>query len=436
MNKANESYRYITFSKSLRERKYFNFHSNGSTSIKNSRNKSMRRKAASKREVATTCFARGFLTAGLVIGLLQLCGNHPTLQHDSTTDRRSLNFESMKMTWRESRDFDKTIKDKRDEFGACIMFKDDLKLLPEWLAYHYTVMPLRYLVVGVDGGNRQDPLPLLKQWDALNLKYEVISVADHYKNSSLYGKRYNTSTFKGAHNALQARQRVFIKSCTNIMRSWNVHWTSYTDIDEFLTFHGEYGRNETTMAKMVQEWQKEGFLTTPCFTIPRLRYGSMESANCSIPVVVEGEESLTTRRFVQHAKPGDFKASKFGKVLINVSALEDRQFDVMPRIIHRPYYPHCGPAGVLVNKKTRVRANHYTGGMETFLSRADDARRTEKEWKDFARYAFNNSCDDPTMRSWVQRFAHLVGGETEAERLLDLGPNAVTQVVGEAANSR
>ena len=35
-------------------------------------------------------------------------------------------------------------------FSACLMIKDNNILLPEWLAYHYTVLPLRRLIVGVD----------------------------------------------------------------------------------------------------------------------------------------------------------------------------------------------------------------------------------------------------------------------------------------------
>ena len=40
---------------------------------------------------------------------------------------------------------------KADEaFSACMLVMDDNHRLTEWLAYHYHVLPLRYLVVAVD----------------------------------------------------------------------------------------------------------------------------------------------------------------------------------------------------------------------------------------------------------------------------------------------
>jgi len=35
-------------------------------------------------------------------------------------------------------------------FSACLIIKDDNIILSEWLAYHYTILPLRRLIVGVD----------------------------------------------------------------------------------------------------------------------------------------------------------------------------------------------------------------------------------------------------------------------------------------------
>lgn len=290
----------------------------------------------------------------------------------------------------------------------------------EWIAYHYTILPLRYLVVGVDEGNTQDPLPYLSQWEDLGLQFQIISVLDDFLTSGLHRNNYDTSTFDGAHQLLKAKQRVFIQSCTKILRSWGVHWTSYVDIDEFLTYDNGYGDNNSSMARLLQDWQAEGFLQSPCYTIPRLRYGSQESANCSLSITLDGEESLTTRRFVQHARKGDFSASKFGKVLVNVSALSNETVDAMPRVVHRPFVPDCGPAGLVVNDLTRVLANHYTGGMDSFLSRADDARRSEEAWKEFARHDASHSCDNPTMSSWIERLVRQVGSAAKARELLKL----------------
>lgn len=37
-----------------------------------------------------------------------------------------------------------------DGMSACLLVKDENNNLPEWIAYHYHNLPLRYLVVAVD----------------------------------------------------------------------------------------------------------------------------------------------------------------------------------------------------------------------------------------------------------------------------------------------
>jgi hypothetical protein len=260
----------------------------------------------------------------------------------------------------------------------------------------------------------------MSKWEQFGVKLQVISVADDFLASPLANQKHNLSTFMGAHKALILRQRVFIQSCTKIMRSWGVHWTSYIDLDEYLTFENGYGENLTSVAKSMQAWQLEAHVESPCYTLPRLRYGANETMKCSLSIVLDGEESLTTRRFVQHAQKGDFHASKFGKVLMNVTALADETVEALPRVIHRPYPSYCRPAGVVVNELTRLRANHYTGGIESYMSRGGDARRSEEAWQDFARHDSNHSCEDPIMSSWVERLVNIVGSATIARDLLQV----------------
>ena len=51
------------------------------------------------------------------------------------------------------------------EFAACLLTKDDKIILPEWLAYHYTVMPLRRLIVAIDPLSITSPEPVLELWN-------------------------------------------------------------------------------------------------------------------------------------------------------------------------------------------------------------------------------------------------------------------------------
>ena len=51
--------------------------------------------------------------------------------------------------------------------AACLLVNDENPRLPEWLAYHYHVLPLRHLTVAVDPASRSSPAEILKRWEGL-----------------------------------------------------------------------------------------------------------------------------------------------------------------------------------------------------------------------------------------------------------------------------
>jgi len=58
-------------------------------------------------------------------------------------------------------------------FSGCLIFKDDIRILPEWLAYHYTVMPLRRLVVTIDPLSIVSPEPIFEKFRELGMDITV-----------------------------------------------------------------------------------------------------------------------------------------------------------------------------------------------------------------------------------------------------------------------
>ena len=48
--------------------------------------------------------------------------------------------------------------------SACLLVNDENPRLPEWLAYHYHVLPLRSLVITIDPASRTSPLDILNRW--------------------------------------------------------------------------------------------------------------------------------------------------------------------------------------------------------------------------------------------------------------------------------
>jgi hypothetical protein len=364
----------------------------------------------------------------------------------------------------------------RRAFGACLMSKDDNQLLFEWLAYHYTVLPLRYVVIGSDVGNRQDPRRVLQRWSSSmtsnsttarsgRLHYVVLNVGDDFdeskqKNQSTVenlGRNSSQQPILDAHHSLIRRQKRFISTCIQELKQrWNVHWATFVDSDEFVTWNPARNNetnnsttslnptladirrnlnishtvvnnsNHITVLDILSSLQEAGHINA-CYTIPRLRFGALENVMCpeasNVADLAKTYSSsntslLSTLRFVQHATKGDFSKSKFGKVIMDVSRLSDDFISkTVPRNIHRPYLQYCGPAGTSIHASF-LRLNHYLGSWDRYASR-DDQRRDRSYWESMASLNDENACNDDFIHSWFPRFIQMVG-EHRAKFLLGL----------------
>jgi hypothetical protein len=349
-------------------------------------------------------------------------------------------------------------------FGACLMSKDDNQLLFEWLAYHYTVLPLRYVVIGSDIGNRQDPRDVLHRWNFGGFHYVVLNVTDEFdeptKNQSTVDNSGHNNSSQApavldAHHGLIRRQKRFITTCIQeLKKRWNVHWATFVDSDEFVTWNPatstctskdendsptsldptlvDIRRNlplsqNGTILDVLTMLQATGHVDA-CYTIPRLRFGALENVTCpeasSVVDLARAYYSstystmsfFTTLRFVQHAAKGDFSKSKFGKVIMDLSKLSDDYIsNTTPRNIHRPYIQYCGPAGKSIHSSF-LRLNHYLGSWDRYASR-DDQRRDRSYWESVASLNDENACNSDYIHTWLPRFIQMVG-EDRAKFLL------------------
>ena len=153
----------------------------------------------------------------------------------------------------------------------------------------------------------------------------------------------------------------------------------------------------------------------PCLTMPRVLYGALENLTCpgaqNINALARSSfryDEMSTLRFQQHAKKGDFASSKYGKVMMQVSNLSDTVIAQLPRNIHRPYKPECRP-GVVPFPEAIFYLNHYIGSWERYSSRQDE-RRNRDEWEKRAYITTDNSCDQ-ALHTWFSRFVANVGME-------------------------
>jgi hypothetical protein len=351
-------------------------------------------------------------------------------------------------------------------FGACLLLKDDNELLYEWIAYHYTMLPLGYLAIGIDLGSTQDPMDVLSSWDTIDdLQYWILKPEDFIHRHGNYYEKYNRSNDNQYdnntnfttiasdlksyhHHALIDRQKGFFTACAEFLKMRGAGWTTFIDSDEFVVLNalsasdqnltidgtGHQSISKTaydirrkilptmqnsTVLETILQLQRQGVMSTACCTTPRLLVGALENQTCSGAESIQkiaknllhgNLDHLSTLRFFQHAKKGDFSKSKFGKVILDLSqiSLEAIQ-QTVPRNIHRPYPNICGPAGGAHFPNSFFFLMHYIGSWDRYAARLD-ARRNRKEWEE---RAFVNdemsACSSSSIFFWFPRFVQRIG---------------------------
>ena len=123
-------------------------------------------------------------------------------------------------------------------FSACLLVMDDNHFLIEWIAYHYHVLPLRYLIVAMDPRSQTSPSPILDRWRD---KMTIIEwkVDDDY--STLAERDLAEETVRHHFGNLtanlirhRARQRIFYDKCMKHLKREGQSWSMLIDTDEFL----------------------------------------------------------------------------------------------------------------------------------------------------------------------------------------------------------
>ncbi len=332
-------------------------------------------------------------------------------------------------------------------FAACLLMKDDNDLLPEWLAYHYTILPLRHVVIAVDRHSLQDPIPILQRWQPY-MRYTIWQNGDDPSQPSNKDDDDDDDQQQQQHHhhhALVHRQKEFLQKCSEYLKQEGAQWTAFIDTDEYvipnrLTLHDEHliidGHgpkaiqniswhirqhlptigDATTVADILTKLQSAG-LVGSCYTLPRLLVGALENRTCH-HAFRNTFPQLSTLRFFQHAVKGDFRLNKFGKVWMDLSQISLQTIQsTVPRNIHRPYKDYCGP-GAVHFPDAFFYINHYLGSWERYSARSDP-RRNREEWEKRAFVDDGSPACDSGVYEWLPRFVERVGGEARARYLLE-----------------
>lgn len=342
-------------------------------------------------------------------------------------------------------------------FGACVLSKDDNGNLQEWLPYHYTLLPLRYLLVGVDEDSVEDPNDVLRRWNKadLGLNIKLANASEFVNLFSEFApkkqrreKQQNQTEIKlavEAHQLLKHKQQAFIAYCTRHMKQLGVQWVSMWDTDEFLVVN-RIGQDErdskspsqerdtkmyglqrsllpnmestATVMDIIHNFEQSNTSLDACHVTPRVSFGALEKYSCPnvsstiAQIHAKGfpTDHLNTLRFHQHARKDDFQANKWGKVMLNLEAIPNQTlFQSIPSNIHRPYKKECPRPAVNIFQAP-FALMHHLGSWEQYQNR-DDARRSYNAWATRAFLDASSSFCYQEVHRWLPRFIEEVGLE-------------------------
>mmetsp|Transcript_15757 Transcript_15757/g.23189 ORF Transcript_15757/g.23189 Transcript_15757/m.23189 type:complete len:356 (-) Transcript_15757:417-1484(-) len=295
----------------------------------------------------------------------------------------------------------------RDSFSACIMFKDDTHRIGEWIAYHYHVLSLRQIIIGVDGGIF--PTELATQYSdfiKITLWPQDVFVTDDDMNSSERVKTMDEA------NKYIRRQTLFLRKCSLELRQQQRHWTAFIDPDEFLNFNKFANqtlilphsvmpsiREEGAVYKFLnEESMKNGSYSNPCITIPRLLFGNK--------LYTETTSSLDTIRFRSHASLQNFAANGLAKNVLDLSRFSESELRGLKNV-HRMNPNVCWSPFVTFDKSL-LKINHYIGSKEAFFRR-QDARDAYGRRDNYEKAANVTGGLDHSIVPWYEGFVETNG---------------------------
>ena len=334
-----------------------------------------------------------------------------------------------------------------DGFSGCLLIKDDNHRLEEWLAYHWLVLPLKFLVVTLDPTGTTSPRSILQLWNNSDMGMNIVFWNDvdigHWIDSE--------SDEKHQH---RARQKKFIAACQRYHKERNRTWAAIIDPDEYITYNLigdnedssdefdltplEYNdtvykdnmlesrkglnffmdRNVTIFDYIHKHKNRDPWKSESCHLMPRLFFSAVESSytNLSQRICENHGFSVTsfnTLRYFNHARKGAFGYNYYGKVIIDLSRIVESEIHDDMESIHRPLEEKC-TYPLKPYKLGILRVHHYLGSWEQYSVRVD-VRKTKEVYNE---KRFVDDGIDLQLQHWLEKFIEKVG-VTKAKKLLE-----------------
>jgi len=199
-------------------------------------------------------------------------------------------------------------------FSACLLFKDDNVILPEWLAYHYTVLPLRRVIVGIDPVSIIDPTPIFELYRTIGMNITV------WKNDSFWPFEdsqnftfHNGTSYDVMRSRHKDRQKYFYQACLRQLRDEKRRWTILYDTDEYIAFNyfdddEDYSQSQpddgtmariklnqsSTVVEHINSHADPQFDKSTCIYLARYLFPSLESNH---DVIQQGTDKVFNASF-------------------------------------------------------------------------------------------------------------------------------------------
>eukprot|EP00547_Thalassionema_nitzschioides_P000047 CAMPEP_0194209416 /NCGR_PEP_ID=MMETSP0156-20130528/7550_1 /TAXON_ID=33649 /ORGANISM="Thalassionema nitzschioides, Strain L26-B" /LENGTH=586 /DNA_ID=CAMNT_0038936585 /DNA_START=39 /DNA_END=1796 /DNA_ORIENTATION=- len=358
--------------------------------------------------------------------------------------------------------------------SACLFIMDDIIRLIEWLAYHYTVLPLEDLMVAIDPhSNHPDQIvSILDQWSPyMNitiLRNDSIYLSEvpfdkawkrkYYLNGKFnpFHRKENRDSTEYASQEHKRRQNIFTAYCHRNFHLQGKDWNINLDTDEFLLFNyldnneqvhssnfvKEYIKpnatlahdrrnardireilpslsNRITVAEVLQQTNFDRCLRLPALNFTGHLSHLQSSANSSADLL------LTMRQFRTGPKEG-----RTTKALLDLSRAQTAYLTWKQVVnAHNPNKRMCGWNGVIGSGTDYIssvfRYHHYVAGsIETHLQRVQDyRRRTDTNNSLLQNFQYRNNftiireCNKDIL-PWLPWFLDKIESRKEANRLL------------------
>ncbi|CAJ1940729.1 unnamed protein product [Cylindrotheca closterium] len=325
-----------------------------------------------------------------------------------------------------------------DSFAACLMWLDDYSSLNEWIAYHYQVLPLRYLVFLRDVPSQLDPTPILDKWkELIQIEYWT-SYRDFMTN-----KTYKYIRRRKRASRYVAIQKEFYRGCLVHAQANNRTWTMVHDTDEFVVLNNKIVPNATSRMEehgIVLEVVKKAHAKDPsvgvtgqtnvkwfanCTGMAKVQYTSFESTPEEVTKGVP-YSFVDPYRFLTHRFRHKDAKGLIGKTMVDVS-----KFDLSEKTWH-DFHSHSLIRGECFGewgeRHDLLEVNHYLGSYERFQRPSDfriGTNRTNRFYhlnkQAIDRMSMQHLDQGDVIRPWLQGFVKHFGEENSNYLLSDVG---------------